>query len=242
MSVTSGISHHANGSDILPFTFFDIVDGVMMKRIKILKTLRSTSFVISAIIFLLLMGVRGPAFGALFFLLFIFLAIGSLIGKAIEELKQKERVHLIAQQKDDFYRILEAPENGIIPSAAMLKSGETGFIVDFVNMSEVVTERIRAYTGTRLKLGSAPIYLGGGKSVANEKWGNVAYGELVLTSFRLIFIGDMRSIDLPLAKINGVEQFTNGIRINQTGRSKPIFFTVSNPQLWQEAIQILASQ
>ena len=214
----------------------------MMKRIKILKTLRIISFGVSAFLFILITGAKGSVSGTLFVLFFVFLSAGSLMGKAIQEIQQKERVRLIAKQKDDFYHILEAPENGIIPSTAMLKSGETGFIVDFVNMSEEVTERIRAYTGTRLKLGSAPIYLGGGKSVANEKWGNVAYGELVLTNFRLIFIGDMRSIDLPLAKINGVEQFTNGIRINQTGRSKPIFFTVSNPQLWQEAIQILASQ
>ncbi|MDN8960560.1 hypothetical protein Q0P93_14850, partial [Staphylococcus aureus] len=91
-------------------------------------------------------------------------------------------------QREKFYRILENPEQGFTPPTALLKSGETCFLIDYVNMGEVVTERVRTYTGTRLKLGSTPVYLGGGKSVANEKQKNVAYGELVLTNFRLIFV------------------------------------------------------
>ncbi|QOG49759.1 hypothetical protein IBX82_02515 [Neisseria gonorrhoeae] len=165
------------------------------------------------------------------------------MSKAINKLneKEKEKIRLLFAQREKFYRILENPEQGFTPPTALLKSGETCFLIDYVNMGEVVTERVRTYTGTRLKLGSTPVYLGGGKSVANEKQKNVAYGELVLTNFRLIFVGNMRSIDLPLDKINSVERFQSSIRISQTGKNKPIYFkTGLNPQLWKEAILVIS--
>lgn len=165
------------------------------------------------------------------------------INKLNEKEKEKEKIRLLFAQREKFYRILENPEQGFTPPTALLKSGETCFLIDYVNMGEVVTERVRTYTGTRLKLGSTPVYLGGGKSVANEKQKNVAYGELVLTNFRLIFVGNMRSIDLPLDKINSVECFQSSIRISQSGKNKPIFFnTVFNPQLWKEAILVLSDK
>ena len=165
------------------------------------------------------------------------------MSKAINELEEKEKIRLLSAQREQFYRILENPEQGFTPPTAHLKSGETCFLIDYVDMGEVVTESVRTYTGTRLKLGSTPVYLGGGKSVANEKQENVAYGELVLTNFRLIFVGNMRSIDLPLDKINGVECFHNSIRISQSGKNKPISFnTVFNPQLWKEAILVLSDR
>ena len=197
----------------------------------------------SAIFFALLLGAKGGAATNFFILFFVLLIAGSLMSKAINELEEKEKIRLLSAQREQFYRILENPEQGFTPPTALLKSGETCFLIDYVDMGEVVTESVRTYTGTRLKLGSTPVYLGGGKSVANEKQENVAYGELVLTNFRLIFVGNMRSIDLPLDKINGVECFHNSIRISQSGKNKPISFnTVFNPQLWKEAILVLSDR
>ncbi|ENX2568122.1 hypothetical protein ACOKJL_002155 [Neisseria gonorrhoeae] len=78
-----------------------------------------------------------------------------------EKEKEKEKIRLLFAQREKFYRILENPEQGFTPPTALLKSGETCFLIDYVNMGEVVTERVRTYTGTRLKLGSTPVYLGG---------------------------------------------------------------------------------
>ena len=215
----------------------------MRKYIKALRFSRVISFVMSAIFFALLLGAKGGAVTNFFILFFVLLIAGSLMSKAINELEEKEKIRLLSAQREQFYRILENPEQGFTPPAALLKSGETCFLIDYVDMGEVVTESVRTYTGTRLKLGSTPVYLGGGKSVANEKQENVAYGELVLTNFRLIFVGNMRSIDLPLDKINGVECFHNSIQISQSSKNKPIFFnTVFNPQLWKEAILVLSDK
>ena len=215
----------------------------MRKYIKALRFLRVISFVMSAIFFALLLGAKGVAVTNFFILFFVLLIAGSLMSKAINELEEKEKIRLLSAQREQFYRILENPEQGFTPPTALLKSGETCFLIDYVDMGEVVTESVRTYTGTRLKLGSTPVYLGGGKSVANEKQENVAYGELVLTNFRLIFVGNMRSIDLPLDKINGVECFHNSIQISQSGKNKPISFnTVFNPQLWKEAILVLSDK
>ncbi len=215
----------------------------MLKYIKALRFLRVISFVMSAIFFALSLAAKGGAITNFFILFFVLLIAGSLMSKAINKLNEKEKIRLLFAQREKFYRILENPEQGFTPPTALLKSGETCFLVDYVNMGEVVTESVRTYTGTRLKLGSTPVYLGGGKSVANEKQKNVAYGELVLTNFRLIFVGNMRSIDLPLDKINSVECFQSSIRISQSGKNKPIFFnTVFNPQLWKEAILVLSDK
>ncbi|CBY91550.1 TPA: hypothetical protein ACLA7S_000207 [Neisseria meningitidis] len=215
----------------------------MLKYIKALRFLRVISFVMSAIFFALSLAAKGGAITNFFILFFVLLIAGSLMSKAINKLNEKEKIRLLFAQREKFYRILENPEQGFTPPTALLKSGETCFLIDYVNMGEVVTESVRTYTGTRLKLGSTPVYLGGGKSVANEKQKNVAYGELVLTNFRLIFVGNMRSIDLPLDKINSVECFQSSIRISQSGKNKPIFFnTVFNPQLWKEAILVLSDK
>lgn len=215
----------------------------MLKHIKALRFLRVISFVMSAIFFALSLNAKGGAITNFFILFFVLLIAGSLMSKAINKLNEKEKIRLLFAQREKFYCILENPEQGFTPPTALLKSGETCFLIDYVNMGEVVTERVRTYTGTRLKLGSTPVYLGGGKSVANEKQKNVAYGELVLTNFRLIFVGNMRSIDLPLDKINSVECFQSSIRISQSGKNKPIFFnTVFNPQLWKEAILVLSDK
>lgn len=215
----------------------------MLKYIKALRFLRVISFVMSAIFFALSLAAKDGAITNFFILFFVLLIAGSLMSKAINKLNEKEKIRLLFAQREKFYRILENPEQGFTPPTALLKSGETCFLIDYVNMGEVVTESVRTYTGTRLKLGSTPVYLGGGKSVANEKQKNVAYGELVLTNFRLIFVGNMRSIDLPLDKINSVECFQSSIRISQSGKNKPIFFnTVFNPQLWKEAILVLSDK
>ncbi|EFE50204.1 hypothetical protein [Neisseria elongata] len=117
------------------------------------------------------------------------------------------------------------------------------FLNDYVVMKEIVRESIRTYTGTRLKLGRIPVYFGGGKSVPNETYSHFTFGELLLTNFRLIFIGDKRNIDLPLDKIIGVECFQGGIRISQSGKNKPILFNaVPNPLLWKEAILVLSDK
>lgn len=46
-------------------------------------------------------------------------------------------------------------------------------------------------------------------------------GRFVLTNQRLIFLGDAMSIDVPWSKILNVDFYQDGIRISQTGRSKP---------------------
>ena len=109
------------------------------------------------------------------------------MSKAINELEEKEKIRLLSAQREQFYRILENPEQGFTPPTALLKSGETCFLIDYVDMGEVVTESVRTYTGTRLKLGSTPVYLGGGKSVANEKQENVAYGGVGIDEFQVDF-------------------------------------------------------
>lgn len=216
-----------------------------MKYIRILNLLKKISFGMSIFLFAVSLlsalannfEVKGTVGNLI--IAFIFLIPGLVISKVVKGI----RIRRLAEQREKFYSILEDPDQGIFPANVILKGNETCFLNDYVVMNEIVRESIRTYTGTRLNLGRIPVYFGGGKSVSNETYGNFTFGELLLTNFRLIFIGDKRNIDLPLDKIIGVECFQGGIRISQSGKNKPILFNaVPNPQLWKEAILVLSDK
>ena len=171
-----------------------------MKYIRILNLLKKISFGMSIFLFAVSLlsalahnfEVNGTV-GGLIIIAFIFLIPGLVIRKVIKGI----RIRRLAEQREKFYSILEDPDQGIFPANVILKGNETCFLNDYVVMKEIVRESIRTYTGTRLKLGRIPVYFGGGKSVPNETYSHFTFGELLLTNFRLIFIGKHISMNQP---------------------------------------------
>jgi len=87
--------------------------------------------------------------------------------------------------------------------------------------------------GVRIRVAKG-LYLtprvGGGTIKQTEtKIEKIDAGELYLTSKRLVFIGEKKTVTVPLKKIFAVEQFADAIKIGREGKQKAEYFTTKSP-------------
>lgn len=104
---------------------------------------------------------------------------------------------------------------------------------------ELKTTTSRGLAGTRVKVGGMPIYLGGSVPISSTQLRESCAGELAITPDTLIFSGDLKSVDLALAKITSIDAMKDGVTISAMGRQKPITFRVPNGLLWSQLIKNL---
>ena len=139
---------------------------------------------------------------------------GRLFGKKSNDGSQ-------AVRDEQLTRLYEACATGSLPIITnppiILKRGETAHFVCSVSVIEQKTEvtTYRAYAGTRLKIGSLPIYLGGSapKKVPNEALTPMGDGSLVITNKRVILSGTKINYSTLLDKITQLNCFTDAIQI-----------------------------
>jgi hypothetical protein len=62
---------------------------------------------------------------------------------------------------------------------------------------------------------------GVGRSESHEELSALDLGTLILTSKRLIFIGSVRTKNIPLSDLLGLEAYTDALRVSHVGNSKP---------------------
>jgi hypothetical protein len=75
---------------------------------------------------------------------------------------------------------------------------------------------IRVAKGLSFRLGGMA-----GRSESHEELSMLDRGTLILTSKRLIFIGSVRTKNIPLSDLLGLEAHTDALRVNHVGNSKP---------------------
>jgi hypothetical protein len=125
----------------------------------------------------------------------------------------------------------------------ILKRGETAHFVSPVSVIEQKTETTtyRAYTGTRLKIGSLPIYLGGSapKKVSQEALTPMGDGWLVITNRRIVVSGTKINYSTSLDKITNWKLFTDAIQIMWEGRYGGRFYKVNDPRVPALILQAL---
>lgn len=54
------------------------------------------------------------------------------------------------------------------------------------------------------------------------------FGMLSVTSLRVAYLGERKSMDIPLAKVIGLQVFTDGLRINASNRQNALLFKADN--------------
>lgn len=104
---------------------------------------------------------------------------------------------------------------------------------------ELKTTTSRGHAGTRVNVGGMPIYLGGSVPLSSTQLKESCLGELAITPDTLIFSGELKSVDVPLAKITSIDAMKDGVTIAAMGRQKPITFQVPNGLLWSQLIKNL---
>lgn len=102
---------------------------------------------------------------------------------------------------------------------------------------EIVTQTVRDHVGTRINLGSVPIYLGRSSPVTRQSLKHSMVGELGITPTHLLFAAQGKSADIRLDRITSVELYTDGFAVSATGRQKPVVFQVGNPILWSQLVK-----
>lgn len=134
----------------------------------------------------------------------------------------------------------ELPVLYLIGSKLILKKNELLHLYEApVTLME---ERTRSYTyrsqsmGFKIKV-TKGVYLtprvGGGSIKKTEtKIEKIDNGELYLTSKRLVFIGEKKTVNIPLKKIFAIEPFVDAIKIGQEGKQKAEYFATENPLKW----------
>jgi hypothetical protein len=81
------------------------------------------------------------------------------------------------------------------------------------------------HTGIRYRVGSFR-----GHPVQWEQLTKLDSGTLVVTNQRLAFVGSLKSITVPLAKVIHVETYTDGLAVFHEGREDPDYFQCGRPQ------------
>lgn len=165
---------------------------------------------------------------------------GRLFGKKSDDGSQAARDEQLAC-------LYEACSTGNLPIIAdppvILKRGEAAHFVSPVSVIEQKTETTtyRAYAGTRLKIGSLPIYLGGSapKKVSNEALTPMGDGWLVITNRRIVVSGTKVNYSTQLDKITNWKLFTDAIQIMWEGRYGGRFYKMSDPRVPALILQAL---
>jgi hypothetical protein len=81
------------------------------------------------------------------------------------------------------------------------------------------------HTGIRYRVGSFR-----GHPVQWEQLTKLDSGTLVVTNQRLAFVGGLKSITVPIAKVIHIEAYTDGLAVFHEGREDPDYFQCDRPQ------------
>lgn len=146
------------------------------------------------------------------------------------------KVHLdFAATADALHQRLLAGHFPVVHECPVaLRAGETAVFIDAVKVLEQKTETLtnRIYVGTRLKVGSVPLYLGGSAPmpVSRDVTKEVGTGRLVITNERVVLVGTKLDYSIAISSIlevdNDIE--TNLVQIHCEGRYGGRFYVLPN--------------
>lgn len=169
------------------------------------------------------------------------LAIGLVLaGRKLRQHKPTA-INQLADQAADYFEHINttrafppAPTDRVIskPDAPVLAACDARLL-------EMKSNSARAHAATRIKIGNQPFYIGGSRGAATISAQQTDFGELAVTPKTLIFVGDQRSVDIPLAKITAVDMAIDAVTISTQGRQRPLIFAVNNGLLWAVLIKNL---
>ena len=140
------------------------------------------------------------------------------------------------QKEMDISKLLTALKNGEIAieketeSSIILRKGEE-HIISFPNIRLYEARKIRRakgrYGGPSIKLAKG-FYLRLGsfdsQSESSEQLKEIDVGVLSLTSKRLVFSGEKKTINIPLTNIISIDPYIDGIAVRSTKRSRTSYF------------------
>jgi hypothetical protein len=143
------------------------------------------------------------------------------------------------------YRLRHEPLAPISVPNVVLEPGESAFWSQPASLYENKVVRRRYEGGSRgvsIRVAKGVSFRVGnhrGQSVSETADVPVAFGEFIITSHRLLFVGDKKSFSAPLKKVLHLEPAHDGVRFSETNRQKPrlVLFQSHNGDLAYEVLQ-----
>ncbi len=175
------------------------------------------------------------------FILIICLVFAALAAfgrkKSLEEAQQARR----QTQRKEAQEIIDGiSQSGKLPVVEnppiMLREAEFATLMAQSQLMEERAVRRGGYGGIRIARG---VWIGGSQSESHGELRTIDSGLLILTNQRLVFIGAMRTSEIPLKKIINVTQGEDALLVNTTARQKAQLFTLPNPHIWAWIIRTL---
>jgi hypothetical protein len=123
--------------------------------------------------------------------------------------------------------------------AITLHTKEFAVLQEHSTLYEYRSERVTTGIGTRMGVGSLPVYLGQSRSVSEDKLRMVASGILTLTNQRFVFAGNTETLSVPLNRILRLENQVKFITLSFEKRHKPAMFAVKNGVTWALLVKTL---
>jgi len=71
------------------------------------------------------------------------------------------------------------------------------------------------------------------------EWRKIDGGDLYLTNKRLVYVGSLRTVSTDLPKVVSATAEKDGLQISRANKQKPEFYSVSDPEKWELAINKL---
>lgn len=134
---------------------------------------------------------------------------------------------------------------GIVPTTdigpVLIPPGEKALLACESKLSELTSDGARNYLGTRVKIGSMPLYLGGSRSVSHKSYKQADSGHFVLTNKSAYFVGLRKTLSLKLQDIVAIHPTIDALVINIKNKAQPVALTTPNPILWSTVIHSLSN-
>jgi hypothetical protein len=132
---------------------------------------------------------------------------------------------------------VSAPDVGPL----MIPKGEHALLAEPSTLFELHADSTRRYLGTRVKVGSMPIYIGQSQGTSRKVLSKSSSGHVALTDKGLLFVGSSRTARIKAKDIVGVEPTLTTIVVNSATLKSPLVFQVGNPFTWFLAIKLVAA-
>jgi hypothetical protein len=172
------------------------------------------------------------------FLIAAFVIYGTKKGQ--EKQKEQFQTQLQKQQVEAQEILTRFSSSGGLPviqdPPVILQDGELGVLMAKSQLMEERAVRRAGYGGIRVARG---VWIGGSQSEPHGELRTIDSGTLVLTNQRLVFLGTLRTSEIPLKKIVSITRWLDAIQINMSGRQKAQLFSVDNPLIWESLIKRL---
>jgi len=97
---------------------------------------------------------------------------------------------------------------------------------------------IRNYGGGSFRVAKG-VRIHMGQSESHLEWRKIDGGDLYLTNKRLVYVGSLRTVSTDLPKVVSATAEKDGLQISRANKQKPEFYSVSDPEKWELAINKL---